>query len=159
MAGRLSQFLDPARITLQVRSTERAAALAEVAGLLDGHPEVTDFPGFYRDLLDRETLDTTCLGNGIALPHARSDHVKRIVMAVGRSDAGVPFEDADEDVRLLFVVGTPKSNPGDYLVLVGSLCRLLKDAPQRDALFAAPTPEAFIATLQQLEEKVFGPGK
>jgi mannitol/fructose-specific phosphotransferase system IIA component (Ntr-type) len=69
----------------------------------------------------------------------------------------VLFENSNQNVRLLFVLGTPKSNPGDYLMLVGSLCRLIKEAPQREALFAAPTPEAFIATVKELEEKILVP--
>ncbi|HQR21984.1 MAG TPA: PTS sugar transporter subunit IIA [Burkholderiaceae bacterium] len=69
------------------------------------------------------------------------------------------FENGDQNVRLMFVLGTPKSNPGDYLMLVGSLCRLIKDAPHREALLAAPTPEAFITTVKELEDKLLGPTK
>ena len=157
MAVRLSSLLDPARIQLNLPSTQRAAALHEVARLLESDPNVANFPGFYEELLARERLDTTCLGNEIALPHARTEHVKQIVIAVGRSSAGVHFENCDQTVRLLFVLGTPKSNPGDYLMLVGALCRLIKDAANRAALLAAPTPAAFIATVKALEDKIFGP--
>ena len=159
MAVRLSSLLEPACIALNLQSSKRTAALHEVAQLLETHPNVANFPGFYNELLARERLDTTCLGNEIALPHARTEHVKKIVIAVGRSVTGVHFENADQNVRLLFVLGTPKSNPGDYLMLVGSLCRLIKDAANREALLAAPTPEAFIATVQELEDKILGPAK
>ena len=159
MAVRLSSLLEPACIALNLQSSKRTAALHEVAQLLETHPNVANFPGFYNELLARERLDTTCLGNEIALPHARTEHVKKIVIAVGRSVTGVHFENADQNVRLLFVLGTPKSNPGDYLMLVGSLCRLIKDAASREALLAAPTPEAFIATVQELEDKILGPAK
>ena len=157
MSARLSSLLSPDRISLHLRSTTRTTAINEVARLLELHPDVANFPGFYNELLARERLDTTCLGNEIALPHARTEHVKKIVIAVGRSDAGVLFENSNQNVRLMFVLGTPKSNPGDYLMLVGSLCRLIKDAPQREALLSAPTPEAFIATVKALEDKVLGP--
>jgi mannitol/fructose-specific phosphotransferase system IIA component (Ntr-type) len=140
MAGRISQLLDPARIALQVQSPKRTVALNEVARLLDGHPEVTNFQGFYNELLARERLDTTCLGNEIALPHARTEHVKAIVMAVGRSTEGVHFENGNQTVKLLFVLATPKSNPTDYLQVVSALCKLLKDTANRDALMAAATP-------------------
>jgi len=159
MAVRLSSLLEPARISLNLQSTKRTAALHEVAALLETNPNVANFAGFYNELLARERLDTTCLGNGIALPHARTEHVKKIVIAVGRSQAGVHFENGDQNVRLMFVLGTPKSNPGDYLMLVGSLCRLIKDAPNREALLAAPTPEAFVATVKELEDKLLGPVK
>jgi mannitol/fructose-specific phosphotransferase system IIA component (Ntr-type) len=159
MATRLSKLLDPARITLAVQSTKRTNALNEVAKLLESHPDVVNFQGFYNELLARERLDTTCLGNEIALPHARTEHVKKIVLAIGRSTEGVLFENSNQMVKLMFVLGTPKNNPTDYLILVGALCRLIKDPASRDALMAAPTPEAFIATVTELENKILGPEK
>jgi len=159
MAARLSSLLSPERINLSLGSAKRTAAINEVAKLLESDPNVANFQGFYNELLARERLDTTCLGNEIALPHARTEHVKKIVIAVGRSETGVHFENSNQNVRLMFVLGTPKSNPGDYLMLVGSLCRLIKEAPQREAMFAAKTPEEFIATVKELEDKVLGPAK
>lgn len=159
MATRLSKLLDPARITLAVQSSKRTAAINEVAKLLESHPDVANFQGFYNELLARERLDTTCLGNEIALPHARTEHVKKIVLAVGRSTDGVLFENSNQTVKLMFVLGTPKNNPTDYLILVGALCRLIKDAASRDALMAAATPQAFITTVQELENKILGPEK
>ena len=157
MAGRLSQLLDPSRIALNVQSTKRTVALNEVARLLDGHPDVTNFQGFYNELLARERLDMTCLGNEIALPHARTEHVKKIVMAVGRSTAGIHFENSNQNVRLMFVLGTPKSNPGDYLQVVSALCKIFKDPANREALMSASTPEAFVQTIIAAEEKLLAP--
>ncbi|MBW7894162.1 MAG: PTS sugar transporter subunit IIA [Opitutaceae bacterium] len=151
MAGRLSHLLDPARISLQVQHTRRTAALNEVARLLADHPEVTNFDAFYQELLARERLDTTYLGNEIALPHARTEHVKQIVLAVGRSTAGVHFENCNQTVRLMFVLGTPKSNPTDYLMVVSSLCKILKEPAHRAALMAAATPEDFVRALTAAE--------
>ncbi|MEI6105915.1 MAG: PTS sugar transporter subunit IIA [Opitutae bacterium] len=157
MPVRLSSLLEPACINLSLQSTKRTAAIHEVSKLLETHPNVANFAGFYQELLARERLDTTCLGNEVALPHARTEHVKKIVIAIGRSATGVHFENCDQNVRLMFVLGTPKSNPGDYLMLVGSLCRLIKEAANRAALLAAPTPETFIATVRDLEDKLLGP--
>ena len=159
MATRLSKLLDPTRITLAVQSNKRTTAINEVARLLESHPDVVNFQSFYNELLARERLDTTCLGNEIALPHARTEHVKKIVLAVGRSTEGVLFENSNQTVKLMFVLGTPKNNPTDYLILVGALCRLIKDASSRDALLAAPTPEDFISTVKELEDRILGPEK
>lgn len=154
MAGRISQLLDPARIVLQVRNNKRTGALNEVAQLLQGHPDVTNFEGFYNELLARDRLDTTCLGNEIALPHARTEHVKAIVLAVGRSDTGILFENSQENVRLMFMLGTPKTKPGDYLLVVSTLCKLLKEPANREAFLTASTPEAFIAAIAAAEAKL-----
>jgi mannitol/fructose-specific phosphotransferase system IIA component (Ntr-type) len=154
MVGQLAQLLDPARITLDVRSTESTDALREVAGLLEGHPDVTDFAGFYRDLLARERLDSTCLGNEIAVPHARTENVGRIVMAVGRSTRGVRFENGLQTVRLMFVLGTPTSDPAGYLQLLGRLCRIFKDTSNRATFLAAATPEDFVRAVLAAEARL-----
>jgi mannitol/fructose-specific phosphotransferase system IIA component (Ntr-type) len=154
MAGKITSLLEPARIALHVQSTKRTAALNEIARLLDGHPEVANFGSFYDELLARDRLDTTCLGNGVALPHARTEHVKKIVLAVGRSDSGIPFDANGEIVRLFFVLGTPKTKPGDYLAVVSALCKILKDPADRASFLNASTPEDFIAAIAAAEAKL-----
>ncbi len=157
MAGLLRNLLDPSRISLEVRSTRRTAALNEVARLLDGHPSVTNYTGFYNELLARDRLDTTCLGNEIALPHARTEHVTDLVLAIGRSKAGVNFEKDNQTVRLLFVLGTPKSNPMAYLQVVSTFCKIFKDPARREKLLKAETPEDFGAILLEAEQKLLAP--
>ena len=157
MAGLLRNLLDPSRIVLAVQSTKRTAALNEVARRLDGHPAVTNYAGFYQELLARDRLDTTCLGNEIALPHARTEHVSDLVLAIGRSPGGVVFEKGDQTVRLLFVLGTPKNNPMAYLQVVSTLCKIFKHPANREALLQAETPEAFVGVLLAAEEKLLAP--
>lgn len=154
MAGKITSLLDPARIVLHVQSTTRLAALEEIAHVLEGHPDIVNFRGFFEDLLARDQLDTTSLGNGVALPHSRTEHVTHIVMAVGRSDAGIPFETNGEQVKLMFMLGTPNSKPGDYLAVLSALCKLLRDPADRTALLSAPTPAAFIAALAAIEKRL-----
>jgi mannitol/fructose-specific phosphotransferase system IIA component (Ntr-type) len=154
MAGKISSLLDVSRIALHLQNTKRTAALNEIAQQLKGHPDVINFDGFYAELLARDRLDTTCLGNGVALPHARTEHVKNIVLAVGRSDAGILFEQSKETVHLFFMLGTPKTKPGDYLLVVSALCKLLKDPADRASFLNASTPEAFIAAVVAAETKL-----
>jgi mannitol/fructose-specific phosphotransferase system IIA component (Ntr-type) len=154
MAGKISSLLQPSRIVLGVTGAKRLSALNDIARRLEGHADVANYAGFYDELLARDRLDTTCLGNAVALPHARTEHVKKIVMAAGRSDAGIPFDDKGEIVKLIFVLGTPKSKPGDYLAIVSALCKILRDPADRAALLAAPTPEAFIAALAATEARL-----
>lgn len=155
MAGKISSLLSPSRIALDVKSTQRTAALHEVAQLLTEHPAVTNFDGFYRELLARDRLETTCIGHAVSLPHARTEHVKSIALAVGRSDNFIRCgESADEQIRLIFMLGTPKTNPADYLAIVSALCKLLKHEVNRTAFLAAATPEEFIAAVAAAEERL-----
>lgn len=157
LIGKISPLLDPSRIALQVPLGARGAVLHDIAHLLEGHPDITSFPGFYGELLTRDRLDTTCLGHGIALPHARTTHVQKIVLAVGRLASPIPFDQTGDPVRLFFVLGTPKSKPGDYLTVLSTLCKLLRDPANRDALMTAETPAAFIAAIVEMENKLFPP--
>lgn len=156
MGLRISQLLDPSRVVLEIKSTRRTHAINEVARRLEGLPEITNFTGFYNELLARERLDTTCIGNEVALPHARTDHATAIVMAAGRSSPGVLFENSNQTVRLMFVLATPKARAQDYLLAVGALCRLLKEPSVRAALLEAETPEKFIELIAQAEGRLAG---
>ena len=147
-----SDLLKPDQIRLDLQSPSGSEAIREVASLLRASPAITSFDGFYEELLAREQVESTCLGNGIAFPHARTDHIKGMVLAIGRSAAGVPFA-GGQMVRLLFIIGTPKRLATDYLSVVGGLARIVKNAQIREELLAAPTPEAFIRILAAAEKK------
>jgi len=142
MNARLSTLLAPELVTLYLRATTHEAALREAAEPLRTHPDVGGF-----------------LGNSVALPHARTAHVKRVVLAVGRSAEGLHFENCEEPVHLLFVLGTPPSSPGDYLRVVSTLCKILASAENRAALLMAASAEAFIAAIAKAEEMLFPAGK
>jgi mannitol/fructose-specific phosphotransferase system IIA component (Ntr-type) len=147
----ISSLLKPEQIKMELTQQKRCNAINEVAQLLQSNPNVTNFAGFYEELLARERIESTCLGNEIAFPHARTDSLKGMVLAIGRSTQGVWFENSSETVKLIFVIGTPKRMVTDYLSVVGGLARLLKDASTREKLISAPTVEEFIATLTQAE--------
>ena len=147
----ISSLLKPEQIKLELTQQKRCNAINEVAQLLQSNPNVTNFAGFYEELLARERIESTCLGNEIAFPHARTDSLKGMVLAIGRSTQGVWFENCGQTVKLIFVIGTPKRMVTDYLSVVGGLARLLKDAGTREKLISAPTVEEFIATLTAAE--------
>lgn len=152
----ISQLLDPSRVVLDLPATRRVQAIKEVAQRLEGLPQITNFAGFYGELLVRERLATTCIGHGVALPHARTDHASGIVMAAGRCTAGVNFEKPDQVVQLIFVLATPKALVREYLEIVGTLCRLFKDAAVRSALLEATGDADFVERLAAAEAEQVG---
>ena len=147
----ISSLLKPEQIKLELDQAKRCNAINEVAQLLQHNPNVTNFAGFYEELLARERIESTCLGNEIAFPHARTDSLKGMVLAVGRSTGGVWFENSSQNVKLIFVIGTPKRMVTDYLSVVGGLARLLKDASTREQLLTVQGVDEFIATLTKAE--------
>ncbi|MCS7063574.1 MAG: PTS sugar transporter subunit IIA [Methylacidiphilales bacterium] len=150
----ISRLLKPSLINLNLKSTKRTNAIYETASLLNGHPSLLNFEGFYQELLARERVETTCIGNSIAFPHARTDHVKSLILAVGRSNEGILFENCNQIVRLIFVIGTPKRMTTEYLTVVGALARILKDPSNREALLKAEKPEDFLQIIEDFEGKL-----
>lgn len=151
---KLVDLLKPNLILLELTETKRTAAIHQVAGLLEKEPEVTNFKGFYDELLARERVESTTLGNGVAFPHARTDHVSRLVLAVGRSHAGVSFDNGGELIHFIFVIGTPRRMVTEYLTLVGAMARLLRHEEVRAKLMQAKTAEEFLAVLGEDPEAV-----
>ena len=147
----MQTLLVPELVALNVVETRRCQAIREVAGLLRTHERMKDFEKFYQEVLKREREETTCLGCDTAIPHARTDHVAGMVLAVGRSREGVLFENSNQRVHFVFVVGTPKQMAMEYLRVVGTLARLMKRDDIREQLAGAATPEAFIEVLGRAE--------
>lgn len=148
-----SQLLTPDRIQLALKSNKRCEAIHEVALLLETHPHVVHFQEFYDEILARERVESTCLGYDVAFPHARTDRLKGMVLSVGRSQEGVYFENCQQTVRLIFVIGTPKRMAMDYLSVVGGLARILKDRDTRTQLLESAQPEDFIRIIAAAEAK------
>lgn len=147
MRSTLSGILTPERINLNLRATTEAGVINEVAQILVGDPLVLNFDAFLEELFTREKVSPTALGNGVAFPHARSNHVKQIVMAVGRSPEGVCFDKCDERVRLVFLIGTPTAAIREYLGLLAALASKLKQRAVLEKLLLSRTTEEFFSVL------------
>ncbi len=148
MASSISDLLREDQIALDLRDQTQSGALRELVDLFADNPAVKDLDALHEALLSREKANSTCVGNGVAFPHARTDVVDKIVLAAGRSIAGVKFDSSPEPIHLIFMIGTPKALISDYLVCIGSLARYVKDQQICERLMQAKTPAEFIAVLK-----------
>jgi len=150
-ATKLSDLLHEGLITLDIQTDSSVQAIKQTINPLRYDSRVVEFEKFEAEVLRRETVESTCLGCGVALPHARIDVVNDMVLAVGVSPKGVFFENGNQTVHLILVVGTPKRLATEYLRMVGTIARLLKDADFREALMACTTPQEFISKIRLKE--------
>lgn len=150
---KISELIRKEYVFLSVSAKTKEDAIHQVAQLARGHPNIGDFPSFCRAIYDRESSGPTSIGHGVAIPHARTEQVKDMLIVVARLVEPVLFEPADEmPVRLIVLLGTPKKMVTEYLRLVGMLARHLKSDELRAKLIAAPDAEAFIRVFQEGEE-------
>jgi mannitol/fructose-specific phosphotransferase system IIA component (Ntr-type) len=149
MAIALVEILDQQQVALQLRSRRRPNAIREVGSLFEKTGSIARPADFLTQVLAREKAGSTIAENGVAFPHGRTELVDQIALAIGRSRAGIPWNDQGERARLIFLLAVPQRLLNDYLVLVGTLARVTRDQRQRDALFSAATPAEFIAILRE----------
>ena len=147
MAIALADILNERQIALQLKSRRKTNALGEMVGLFALNEAVRRPNLFLEQVLAREHTGSTLADNGVAFPHARTDLVDQIALAIGCSRAGIPWNAEGDRARLIFLIAVPQQLVNDYLVVVGTLARITKVEDRRNALLSAPTPAEFIATL------------
>ena len=158
-ARQVAALIRPEAVCLELQARAKIPALREVAARLKDCPSVPDVDAFICEILAREQAGNTALGHGVAMPHARTDLCRGIVIAVGRSAAGVDYEAADgKPVQLVFLIGTPMQEVAEYLRVVGMLARLLAREPLRRRLLDAGSVVDFIAVLAEAGEPQRGRG-
>lgn len=150
----LSQWISPATIELSMRATQRDEALEELVSKI---PEIKAMPEARRTLLralqERETLCSTGIGDGIALPHSRNalvGLVEKPVIVFGRSAQGIAFGSVDGvPARLFFLLVAPTVS--QHLQVLARLSRLLRDLAVRQSLLTAERPERVQTILRDAE--------
>ena len=147
MSPTAAQLLQPENLSLEIATTDKDTAILEVAAIMQNSPDLSDFKRFCQELLIRDQLRSTAAGYGVAFPHARTDAVREIVIAAGRSTPGILF--GEERVHFIFVIGTPREKAADYLIAVGTLARRMRIEKTRTALRKAATPGEFMQILNR----------
>ena len=149
----LTEFISPQLIKLELQSTRKVDAIKELIDLLDRAGYVTDAEAFLKSVLEREKVGSTGIGKGIAIPHSRTATVREVVVAIGRSPAGIDFDALDnKPVQLIFLIAAPVESGGLYLKALARLSRLLRYQEFRNELMEAKTVDDVIKIISA-EEK------
>jgi PTS system nitrogen regulatory IIA component len=132
---KLTDILSPESISLDMKAEGKRDALEELCRLLADAKKLPDPQALLQTLVDRESLGSTGIGQGVAIPHGKSPSVPAQAAALGLSKKGVDFDALDgEPVYILFLVAAPPEAAGPHLKALAKISRLLKDKPFRQAL-------------------------
>ncbi len=140
---RLEDYLQPDFVIGELAADSKADVLAElVAPLKKRWPDFDDARA-RQVLMDRESLGTTGIGDGVAIPHGKMESLQQIVIVVGRSLKGVNFDALDlKPCRIFFLVLAPEHVAGLHLRILAHISRLLSDESFRHAFMSAPDEAA-----------------
>ena len=147
-------FLSVDAIKLSLESKNKKDAIKELVELLVKSGKVKDKKKMIQTLMEREELGSTGIGQGIAIPHGKSDTVSDLAAAFGLSPEGVSFDSLDgEPVNIFFLLVAPEGAAGAHLKALARISSLLKDKYFRKSLLSAQNPEEIIKIIQE-EEKL-----
>jgi nitrogen PTS system EIIA component len=140
----LREFLSKDLLLPDLQAGSKTEVLAElVAALARQHPDV-DAGAAFRVLRDRESLGSTGIGDGVAIPHGKLAGLERIMLVVGRSPSGVDFDALDhKPCHIFFMVLAPEQVAGMHLRILASITRLLKNDAFRHSFLTAPDKDLF----------------
>lgn len=106
----LADFLDNEVVKVPVESLTRDEVIAELVELLVRAGKIKDRGPILDALYERETRGSTGIGGGVAIPHARCEDIRDIILAVGIAPQGIEFEAVDDEpVKIVFLLlGSPQ---------------------------------------------------
>lgn len=153
---KIMDFLSKNAILTDIKGTKKYDIIVELLNtLIDaGEVEKCFGPKLIEALISRESLGSTAIGQGVAIPHAKSDCVTKLVAAFGLSKKGVDFDSLDgEPAYIFFLLLAPQDSAGPHLKALARISRLLKDKYFRDSLRACVDDKSIIKIITQEDEK------
>jgi len=152
----INRIINKNMMVLDMKATTVEEAINELGNLNFFNEILLDYKDFKQRLLSRETLLSTGVGNGIALPHPRDPiTTMRIpaVIIVGRSKVGIDYNAIDgKPVHLFFLICC--KNIATHLHVMGKIARLLQDEEFRHSYINCNTPIKMIKAILKAENKI-----
>lgn len=137
-ASHFSDFLSPSQVVYDLKSETKIQALEELLTLLKKQNLIKNKEPILTRIIDREQLDSTGIGHGVALPHARMNNGGDFTVVVGRSKKGIDFDAIDgKKVHIIILVVWNPSIPGLFNHLFAGLAQFLSKYEFRKRLFNA----------------------
>jgi len=152
----IMDFFSKKAVITDMKSTSKEAVIKEMVDCLieAGEVEKRNRNKLIDALMAREALGSTAIGQGIAIPHAKSDCVDKLVAAFGLSKKGVDFDSLDGELAyIFFLLVAPQDSAGPHLKALARISRLLKDKYFRDTLRACTDEKSVIKIITQEDEK------
>lgn len=141
---RLSDIFTADAIELELRATDKEAALTELATILKRAYPALDQGKILQVLQERERLGSTAIGEGVAIPHGKLDALPQVIGAFARSREGIDFAAYDQKMtHLFFILLAPEGQRGvsDHLKALAKISRLLRSNKFRDELCNAKSKQ------------------
>ncbi len=154
---RITELLKKESIELDVSAASKEEIIDRLIALMDAGGRLKDTTGYKEGILARESLGSTAIGEGIAIPHAKSEAVREPGLAAAVVPGGVDYEAFDGSLaNLIFMIAAPAGGEDVHLEALSRLSTLLMNPGFKEALIHAGSKEAFLEVIDQAETERFG---
>lgn len=154
----LTKFIPEGCIACDLEAANKADAIRELVHLLFRTMRLKGMSAALEQIMAREAVQSTGIGRGIALPHARIPGSKDLLCAVGRASKGLDFRAVDnEPVRIVFLICYPPAKQTTYLNFVATVAKFLRDDGPLEAILEAESATEIFTILNELPERLLEP--
>ena len=153
---KIADFLSKKAVTADLKAGKKEDLLKELVDLLVVSEDIEKKSRnkLVEQLMAREALGSTAIGQGVGIPHAKSECVNKLVAGFGISQKGVDFDSLDgEKVYIFFLLIAPIDSAGPHLKPLARISRLLKDKYFRDSLKECKDEKSILKIILQEDEK------
>ena len=139
---------------LDLEANTKDDVLAELAGALASAEPALERQTLLNVLREREALQSTGIGEGVAIPHGKLEGLDRLVATFARSTSGVNFESIDgQHPQLFFLLVVPEQSGGQHLKALARISRFFRDASFREKLLVASDLNTIFRAIEEEDAK------
>ena len=150
---KITDLLCKASIELNAQVSDKNSAIDKLVELMVTNGNITNKDEYKRVVMEREKEGTTGIGEGIAIPHGKSNVVLKPGLSAMVVPNGVEFNSLDgKPAKLLFLIAAPDTKDNVHLEVLSRLSTLLMDTNFRENLLNAKTVEEFISYIDKAEK-------
>ncbi len=142
----LAHLLQPRHIKIGVPVTTKEQAIKYLVDIIADDYRVPDAELLYTRILDRESISSTTLENGLAIPHARIENFKELSISVLIPET--PIRDGDRVIRILYLIITDLAKSNLYLNVMAGIVSLHQNEEFMNLILGAGSPEDFVKRLE-----------
>ncbi|QKE72186.1 PTS transporter subunit EIIA [Arthrobacter citreus] len=152
---RITELLKIDTVLIDLKSSSKMAVIDELIEGLNSGGRLNDKNQFKEAILNREGQSTTGIGEGIAIPHAKTTAVKTPAIAFGRSKEGIDYESLDgQPAHLFFMIAASEGANNAHLETLSRLSSLLMDEDFRRSLLSAKDASDILNLIDQKEKSL-----
>lgn len=159
VAGNIMKLIDiipVENIKIPLESTVKKDIITELTDLIANSNPLVDRSAILKSIFDREATMSTGIGQGVAIPHGKSQGVKQITGSFGIIPDGVDFEALDGNpVQIFFLIAAPDGPAGPHLRCLSRLSRLLNKENFREQLLNSESAADARRIIEEGEQQFF----